>query len=309
MSLPISIKKGTSSNGLYSSKIYSVGPIRTGKYLVLITDVNVTKSESNETHLSLIHGVTIPVTLSVYNIEFDLEDIDIEIEKFLQWAELEIAKENYIIDISWIKSYCTDEVFQRIKTHLTLAEKYYSKSELELVVNELLSRPEEDMVKYFDSLLITGGINAIIEFHVSLSNGSVLQIAEEIDHIDSIDKINFHLDYLKYKNKQNRYIFLDLDKDAYYHDSLTEKFLIKTNGFNQCYSYRDECYSSVAICESNYHSRTKPYLVYIYGCDDSSYTRHCNTLEKAIFLAEVLTYISPVIYKEHLLALGFEFTN
>lgn len=224
------------------------------------------------------------------------------------WASAALSLENYTPDLSWADNFGYED-YTKIVDAISRGQNFYSKTEIEMVVEFIVSRPESSWLQYIDETIIVSGITGVIDCIIKIDQ-SVL--CEHIKRIlddterrkmniykinDKDDVINRHTPLI---NVANNYM--------YYCDSLIEKFLIKTNGFNQCFIHDGESYSSVVIKEIS-TGDTKQYKVYIYGADDSSYTRILKTFEAAKFLAESLTKLSKVIYRDHLKSLGFTFTN
>lgn len=138
-----------------------------------------------------------------------------------------------------------------------------------------------DSISYLESTLTLGGLTSL------LSDRAYRDFQSSFRNPDLLDIVNC-------------YNFEDIAEYAYSVDSIIDKFLILTDGFNQDFLYGQEMYSSVSVSKER---------VYIYGSDDSSYTLDCPSEEKAIEQANLLKCISPVITKRHLSLLGYYFSN
>lgn len=226
-------------------------------------------------------------------------------------ASAALSIENYKPDLSWADNLGYED-YTKIVDAISRGQNFYSKTEIEMVVEFIVSHPESSWLKYIDETIIVSGITGVIDCIIKIDQ-SVL--CEHIKRIlddterrriniykinDKDDVINRHTPLINVANNANNYM--------YYCDSLIEKFLIKTNGFNQCFIHDGESYSSVVVKQISI-ADAQQYKVYIYGADDSSYTRILKTFEAAKFLAESLTKLSKVIYLDHLKSLGFTFTN
>lgn len=216
-------------------------------------------------------------------------------EQDILWAELAISKENYEIDLAWILKICDRDTYTRIFIALQRAAEYFSPTEINLMVREIVHRPEKSWISYIEQIILIDGLNGLIDLRIRTRDSI------------AIDSFNRNKTCPSWHEQINYHNFSDIDKYAYSAKSEIDPFLIKTNGFNQCFKYNNEWYSSVAVYKPNrYESRHR---VYIYGCDDSSYSYYCNNFDEAKQVARFISTISEVIYLKHLKALNFEFTN
>lgn len=246
-------------------------------------------------------------------------------ENASRWAEVSLSLQYYKPDIQWIKE-IAEEHFDGIEFFIKRIGEHYSKSEVDAIIAEIIHRPEKGWYQYMLDCMITGGIGAVIQFMVNIQNHS-LDTNAVLMCLNDKTASNIFRDTIDLGYGQNKYVFNNGEiSDWWKHqDSLIDKFLIRTSGFNQCFAYDGEHYSSVAVrkrkipIKDQYEqdfglprtvNTTDEYYVYIYGCDDSSYTRYgLDSLEKAEMLCRHLTRIEPVVYLPHLTKLGFEFTN
>jgi hypothetical protein len=221
-----------------------------------------------------------------YDIVFE-EGFSSKVEQSMMWAELTVSLEEFEKTLDWIK-------FPKNCLILPILNKVkkvdVSPTQMEIIVDFILNRPEKSYIDYVELVLIHEGIQGIYSKVTQLENM----------HLDSV----YFMDRFTNRPIINEYNFSDIDKYAYHCDSLIDKFLIKTDNFNQCFKYGDEHYSSVSVIK-----REEEYSVYVYGCDDSSYTKYFNTLEQAKFDCEILKRLSRVINRSHIKALKYEFTN
>jgi hypothetical protein len=206
----------------------------------------------------------------------------------IAYASLYFSKLAFPESLDWIK-WPEDNLSTKI---LEKSKNLISPNQFKLIVEHIIdSVPDEKYVEYIEDKLIYGGISSIIEFNTQLECMSIERYRSGL---------------FTSKEIINKYNFDDVDKYAYHSDSLIEKFLIRTDGFNQCFKYKDEYYSSVVIKQRDWE---KPYHIYIYGCDDSSYTKYVDTLEEAQKEVDILIRLSEVINRQHIHALKYEFTN
>lgn len=232
--------------------------------------------------------------LHFYDIDFDKNYAGTE-EGSALWAALEWSKLNFDLSLGWVsfpKNNLIVPIFEKSKSQIEPAQ-------IPMVLDYILKRPEEEWIKYVEDSLIIRGVMGIISSITELENMW-------------IGFLDFHcegLDPFARKPEINKYNFDDIDKYAYHCDSLIDKFLIKTDGFNQCFRHNKENYSSVSVKKNTYEPKKGAYKVYIYGCDDSSYTKHVDTLEAAETQCKLLTRLSTVINRGHIKALEYTFTN
>lgn len=230
-----------------------------------------------------------------YEVNNNIHSYDIKFEKDYSsteegsrlWAELTISLEEFKPTLDWIKFPKKSLILPILKK---VKKEDVSPTQMEMIIEYILHRPEESYIDYVELILIHNGINGIY------------------DNLTQLEKMYLDSAYFM-KNFTNRLVinehnFSDIDKYAYHCDSLIDKFLIKTNGFNQCFRYEDENYSSIAVREDD-----NKYSIYIYGSDDSSYTKYFDTFEEAKFDCEILKRLSRVINRSHIKALKYEFTN
>lgn len=241
-----------------------------------------------------VHDITYSILFLDEKDHFDNSDL---------WIALELSLENYEPDLSWA-SFIGYNNYSDIVKYIERVSELVSETEITIIKEYILCRPEVGWLKYIEDLILLSGVRGIIDSIISTSHSHLCYIIN-----DAMDSNPFKT------SRVCKYSFLDVINrynheidGAYCVDSLAEKFLIKTNGFNQCFTHLGESYSSVAVKRVQ-HVEKEMYAVYIYGCDDSSYTRIVDSISKANFLALALTKISPVIYKRHLEILKFEFTN
>ena len=164
-----------------------------------------------------------------YDIKFK-EDFSSTEEQSRLWAELTISLEEFKPTLNWIK-------FPKKSLILPILNKVKKEdvtpTQMEMIIEYILHRPEESYIDYVELILIHNGINGIY------------------DNLTQLEKMCLDSTYImeNFTNRPiiNEHNFSDIDKYAYDRDSLIDKFLIKTNGFNQCFRYEDENYSSVSV--------------------------------------------------------------
>lgn len=220
-----------------------------------------------------------------YFYDFCIREYSFSKQKDKLWFLLHVSKDNFEPSLDWI-DFPKDNLILKI---LDKSSNFFTQTQKDLIVDYITDRPEEDYIDYVESIFLTSGIGG------ALSNITSLELM-------SVEAIRSGL----FKNKKiiNEYNFEDIEKWAYHVDSLFPKFLIRTNNFNQCFFYKNEYYSSVAVIK-----REEKYAIYIYGCDDSSYTKYVDSLEEAEIEVLILKTLSKCINGQHIDALKYEFTN
>lgn len=215
-------------------------------------------------------------------------DFSFEKEQSKLWAELQLSFDNYEISLDWING------FDLFKNMILSCKNLLTPTEYEILIEIVLKRPEEDYVSYIQDSFLINGCCGILEkeVHIDLIKVPALEVSRNTYFKKIYPVINCY--YHKIDN-------------ACYINSLVKKFLIKTSGFNQDFKYDNHYYSSVALIKQK--NKEFSYKIYIYGCDDSSYTKYCKTLKEAKEQIYIIKSLAKVIRRSHLEKLGYEFTN
>ena len=196
--------------------------------------------------------------------------------------ELLISTKNFPISINWFKpnyNSVMKESLKHIKNDL-------SPSEWKYLLNGIYS--DFDQIPYYERIAHWNGIEGLLNNIRSLE---CLKLSIKEIHLEKEKIIN-------------HYNFTDIQKYAYHAESLIPKFLVRTSGFNQCFLYKKNYYSSVSLKQFE-----NKYCIYIYGCDDSSYSKYVDSLQEAEREIKKLQVISPILSRYHIHYLKYEFTN
>lgn len=239
-----------------------------------------------------------------------------EDQLFINKIALAISAQNFDPSIDWINSNCLkpkqSKARRGISTIFSDAKELYSDSEIDCVLNFVIQWATSwDSIEWIYNTILTSGFSGLIAYKTNIeiekfkSRKRIRKLRAQFSKLQSsnvtLDTINSHaIETIKNNNLYNYAKSISSDE---YH----KPFLIKTSGFNQCFVVDSTYYSVVTVTKSN--ETTSNYRVYVFGCDDSSYSSYFMNLDEAIETAEWLSRISTVVNFGHMKAMGFEFTN